>query len=355
VSNRLRIPLILICLLAHSVITLQTVERSARAQNCQDFPDRTFPSTVYHVCDPFLKYWNQHGGVTQQGYPISAEINEISQNDGRVYKMQYFERAVLEYHPEFAGTSSEVSLSLLGTFRYRQKYPNGAPGQHVISGSINYPQTGHSLGGVFKDYWDSHGGLAQQGFPISDEFLEQSDLDHKWYTVQYFERAVFEWHEDKLYPDSVLLSQLGVFRWRDNYASNTFSSQSLWGGTVIGMIRGQDTSTTGMRILAYYADRWDSNRCMRYAQGIKIDPGQSTFVMTGLDPDRYFFIAYPTNNLPATGGFSYGVLNSPVPNTSPHQLIPITVLTGQTIGGIQIGDWPSDLRIFGGYQPDICG
>jgi hypothetical protein len=39
--------------------------------------------------------------------------------------VQYFERAVFEYHAENAGTEYEVQLSQLGTFRYQQKYANG--------------------------------------------------------------------------------------------------------------------------------------------------------------------------------------------------------------------------------------
>ena len=32
--------------------------------------------------------------------------------------MQYFERAVFEWHPEYAGTPYEVLLSQLGTFKF---------------------------------------------------------------------------------------------------------------------------------------------------------------------------------------------------------------------------------------------
>jgi streptogramin lyase len=70
------------------------------------------------------------------------------------------------------------------------------------------------VGGIFLDYWNNHGGLAQQGYPISDEFQEKSALDGKTYTVQYFERAVFESHPENRPPYNVLLSQLGTFRYR---------------------------------------------------------------------------------------------------------------------------------------------
>ncbi|MDQ2808632.1 MAG: hypothetical protein M3Z04_17240, partial [Chloroflexota bacterium] len=55
-----------------------------------------------------------------------------------------------------------------------------------------FPETGHTIKGAFLDYWNTHGGLAQQGFPISEESQEASITNGKSYTVQYFERAVFE-------------------------------------------------------------------------------------------------------------------------------------------------------------------
>ena len=62
---------------------------------------------------------------------------------------------------------------------------------------VFYAATGHTLGGVFKTYWDSHGGLEQFGYPITEEYQEVSATDGKTYTTQYFERARFEDHTDK--------------------------------------------------------------------------------------------------------------------------------------------------------------
>lgn len=49
--------------------------------------------------------------------------------------------------------------------------------------------------------------------PISDEFLEKSDVNGQNYLVQYFERAVFEYHPEQRPPNDVLLSLLGSFRY----------------------------------------------------------------------------------------------------------------------------------------------
>jgi acetyl esterase/lipase len=174
-----------------------------------------FPETGKTVNGDFLAYWKTHGGLAQQGYPISEEMQERSDVDGKTYTVQYFERAVFERHPENK-PPYDVLLSLLGDLKYKQKYPNGAPNQkpNTSPGSVLFAETGKRLGGKFLDYWNSHGGVQQQGYPISDEFTEVSELDGKPYLVQYFERAVFEYHPENKPPNDVLLSQLGMLRYR---------------------------------------------------------------------------------------------------------------------------------------------
>src|SRR3954447_25650800 len=180
---------------------------------------QTFAETGKTVRGRFLDYWNSHGGLAQQGFPISEEMQEKSDTDGKIYTVQYFERAVFEMHPENK-VPNDVLLSLLGNFYYKQKYPSAPPGQtaNTSAGSVQFKETGKHLGGIFLQYWNSHGGLAQQGFPISEEFTEKSDLNGKTYKVQYFERAVFEYHPENKAPYDVLLSQLGSFRYNDRSA-----------------------------------------------------------------------------------------------------------------------------------------
>jgi len=169
----------------------------------------TFPQTGQTAGGPFLRYWQGHGGLAQQGYPISAETVETSTTNGKPYRVQYFERAVFEYHSEVGADG--VLLALLGVAAYQQKYPSGAPGQvpNGAPGATLFPQTGHQLGGLFQQYWQTHGGLAQQGYPLSEEFTERG-ADGKARTVQYFERAVFESHPENAPPYNVLLTRLGA-------------------------------------------------------------------------------------------------------------------------------------------------
>jgi len=67
-----------------------------------------FPETRHSLSGPFLKYWQQHGGLPIFGYPISEELMENG------YLVQYFERNRFEYHPENS-SPYDVLLGLLGT------------------------------------------------------------------------------------------------------------------------------------------------------------------------------------------------------------------------------------------------
>lgn len=73
-----------------------------------------FAQTNHLLRGSFLSYWQAHGGLPVFGYPISEEFPEVSPTDGQTYIVQYFERNRFEYHPEYAGTASEVLLGLLG-------------------------------------------------------------------------------------------------------------------------------------------------------------------------------------------------------------------------------------------------
>src|SRR5437773_11897897 len=88
---------------------------------------------------------------------------------------------------------------------------------HAQGNSRTFPETGKTVHGKFLQYWDGHGGLAQQGFPIYEEIQETSDTNGEIYTVQYFERAVFENHPENKAPNDVLLLLLDVFMYCQKY------------------------------------------------------------------------------------------------------------------------------------------
>ena len=86
-----------------------------------------FSQTGKAVCGRFLQYWQQNGGLAQQGLPLSNAFPERSKVDGKIYQVQYFERAVFEAHPENF-SPNDVLLTLLGREKLLNEYPNGAPG-----------------------------------------------------------------------------------------------------------------------------------------------------------------------------------------------------------------------------------
>jgi hypothetical protein len=165
-----------------------------------------FAQTGHSICRPMEAYWRQYGGLAQFGYPISDPVNEVNSVDGKSYMVQYFERARFELHPENR-PPYDVLLGLVG----RQFHaPDPAVAQQA--GLTFFAQTGHNVHPTFAAYWQAHGGLFVNGYPISEPVTETLG-DGKPYLVQYFERARFELHNENAPPYNVLLGFLGRQAW----------------------------------------------------------------------------------------------------------------------------------------------
>jgi len=202
--RRLSSLIVAAALLAASFVAWTPPASAAEGQQC-------FAETSKCVNPLFYQYWQDHGGLTINGYPISDEIVQNLEN-GQPYTVQYFERARYEYHPE----NSDPSRVLLGQFG-RQLHPVDPPAQ-PIEGNVNFvhyfSETGHNLTGNFYQYWNLNGGLAQFGYPLSEVISEKLE-EGNTYQVQYFERARFEAHPENAAPYTILLGQFG----RNIYAS----------------------------------------------------------------------------------------------------------------------------------------
>lgn len=144
-----------------------------------------FSPTGHYLEGDFLEFWWKYGGMPVFGYPVSPEFEQ----DGMT--VQYFERAVLEYHPDNP-QEWQILLRRLGaearTDELRQ-HPAFAPHQKAEPG-LFFPETEHNLRFGFRDHWEKNGGIRIFGYPLSEEF-NQDGL-----TVQFFERAIFEFHAD---------------------------------------------------------------------------------------------------------------------------------------------------------------
>jgi hypothetical protein len=155
-----------------------------------------FPETGQCLAGRFLAHWQATGGLPIHGFPITGERVEPLP-DGTLATVQYFERARFEFHPANPAPF-DVLLGHLG----RQFHPP-APPAAPLPGARFFPATGHNLGGAFRTYWEQRGGLAQFGYPLTEELVEAGR------TVQYFERARFEAHPENPAPYQVLLGLLG--------------------------------------------------------------------------------------------------------------------------------------------------
>jgi hypothetical protein len=80
------------------------------SSGCQVFPDSGLP---FSVCYAFLDFFEEHGGVSQFGYPISNFENR----DDLI--VQYFQKARFEWHPELP-SGNRVILSNLGSEYFKK-------------------------------------------------------------------------------------------------------------------------------------------------------------------------------------------------------------------------------------------
>ncbi|HEX2184681.1 MAG TPA: SpoIID/LytB domain-containing protein, partial [Chloroflexota bacterium] len=167
--------------------------------------NRYVPETGHNIGGAFLRFYDERGGLSLFGHPRTEEILE----DGRT--VQYFQRARFEYHTDKVGTPYEVQLTLLGEQLTRERPP--FPTVEAFQNSdhqVYFPETGHSLSLGFLEFWRTNGGLDIFGYPISEEVQEENgDGSGRAYTVQYFQRARFEYHPELPEPYRISLGLLG--------------------------------------------------------------------------------------------------------------------------------------------------
>ena len=172
---------------------------------------RAFAETGLAVRDPFLRAWEQGGGLTVLGLPLTEERVERGA-DGRERRVQWFERNRLEHHPEntppydvLSGLLGVEYLARRGVDWQTLPKVNGPP----AAGCRFFPETGHSLCPPFRAFWERNGGLPVFGYPISEPGPEQVE-GGRTLTVQYFERSRFEEHPDLPAASRVQLGRLGA-------------------------------------------------------------------------------------------------------------------------------------------------
>jgi hypothetical protein len=84
-------------------------------------PCRYFDTTGHYLCHGFRGFWEDNGGLTLFGFPLSTEFTN---EDG--ITIQWFERARFEYQPDIAQNKHGVVLGRVGAESRKQdqeRYP----------------------------------------------------------------------------------------------------------------------------------------------------------------------------------------------------------------------------------------
>lgn len=163
-----------------AVISISSRSAEAAPTNTNSSNSIYYRQTGHYIKDAFLNFWLMNGGVALYGYPITEELNV----DG--VAMQYFQRARFEHRPE-SSRPWHVELTPVGSLLTQGRDFTVRVDPATVGGDRTYfNETGHSMGGAFKSFWNSRGGITIFGYPISEEIRENNR------TVQYFERARFE-------------------------------------------------------------------------------------------------------------------------------------------------------------------
>lgn len=165
-----------------------------------------FPETGHNIGMPIKSYYEANGGVATFGMPLTELIVGA---DG--LQVQYFERARFEFRPG-APPGARVSITRAGALLSAGR--SDPPFQWLAASPdperTFFPEAGHTLGGAFGWFWQTRGGLATFGYPISEEFIEYDPASGQERLVQYFERARFVYHPENVgAADEVTLSPLG--------------------------------------------------------------------------------------------------------------------------------------------------
>ncbi len=165
------------------------------AGNC-----RHFAKTGHYVCDEFLEFFETRGELEIFGYPLTEAFDDPA----RGLRVQYFQRARMEWHPRNPDPYKVLLGLLVDDLGYH--FPPVSPEQiPSFNNSLHhyFPETGHVVSYAFLEYFREKGGLDIFGYPRSEFLFENG------YIVQYFQRARMEWHPECLTGQQMRLTNLG--------------------------------------------------------------------------------------------------------------------------------------------------
>ena len=150
--------------------------------------------TGHTIREPFLSYFNTHGGVARFGYPRTDAISE----DGST--VQYFQRARLEVAEDDEG--GQVVQLQLG----RVRSTGVDPSMTSTQSDSNSTQTQYAVDQVFANYYANNNGREAFGAPIAPA-ADEVQINGAILYTQYFEFARLEHHPGAATP--ILLGLIG--------------------------------------------------------------------------------------------------------------------------------------------------
>ncbi|MFV9503083.1 MAG: PQQ-dependent sugar dehydrogenase [Oscillochloridaceae bacterium umkhey_bin13] len=175
----------------------------------------------YRVEGRIASFWRQHGGLPIFGQAISDQ--RIERDETGVARVQWFERARLELHPDLAAPY-DVQLAHLGVLALNQQGRDwrATPPEEPDPGCRFFSETERNLCEPFLSYWRANGlefdgqpgkseaeSLALFGFPLTIPAFETNSSGQRVLT-QWFERARFEYLQNNPRASRVLLGRLGA-------------------------------------------------------------------------------------------------------------------------------------------------
>ncbi len=161
------------------------------------FAPRLVEESGHYVKGWFRIAWEELGGRGTFGLPLSEAFVRLE--DGRV--VQYFEAAVLVYMPELAGTGEDWSnksktaralrlirpVELGHTFTQGRSFPQH---ENIPADGRHFSETGYTLTGEFRRFYEGAYGEWRLGAPLSEEFIEE--INGVPTRVQYFQKGRLE-------------------------------------------------------------------------------------------------------------------------------------------------------------------
>ena len=158
----------------------------------------SWPENASHTAVHVMLGGDQRA-TPEQLAALRTLLDDLCARDG-------FGREAVIGHQEVSSTDCP------GTLMADFVYPYRAGKDEPMSDFYFFPETGFGVGHAFKTFWQRNGGLRIFGYPLSNEMDEEFMVDEqpRMITVQYFERACFEWWPENPPDHQVLLRRLGA-------------------------------------------------------------------------------------------------------------------------------------------------